>query len=160
MTGVQLPKPMTHWLDQTNKDVKIDGVMRYNLEKCNFKKPTPIQKYSVPVVFAQRNLMACAQTGSGKTGAFLIPTFCLLKKAYDTRENKEKEVAEPRCVVFSPTRELAQQIHTQARKFLYCMGMRAVCIFGGSDKASQERDLRDGGVEIFNCNSRTFNRFL
>jgi len=120
-----------------------------NIKKCNFNKPTPIQKHSVPTVLNDRDLMACAQTGSGKTAAFLIPTVqCLLTKPKSENHSNwgraQSMRFHPRAVVLAPTRELAQQIHAEARKFLYCTGMRTVCIYGGASIRDQFKDLEKG----------------
>lgn len=139
-SGQNLPEPMNSW-----KEGNFSGVMRYNLRKCRFENPTPVQKYSVPTVMNFRNLMACAQTGSGKTAAFLVPTFENLMRREDRRERtRSGNTYYPRCVVFAPTRELAQQIHREARKFLYCTGMRAVCVFGGGGKWDQLNNMKSG----------------
>jgi len=120
-----------------------------NITRCGFSVPTPIQKFAIPIVTRRRDLMACAQTGSGKTAAFLFPVINNLLKmesvAPDIHQRRSSYY--PRALVLSPTRELSQQIHVQARKFLYCTGMRAVCIYGGSPIGEQFREL-DGGVHI------------
>lgn len=140
ITGNNAPQPMNDW-----EDGGFSPKMRFNLRKCGFKKPTPVQKYSVPAVMNFRNLMACAQTGSGKTAAFLVPTFENLMRRQDRREEEfGKRTFYPRAVVLAPTRELAQQIHKEARKFLYTTGLRAVCIFGGGGKRDQISNMEDG----------------
>jgi len=135
--------------------------MRYNLMKCGFKKPTPVQKYSVPCVMNFRNLMACAQTGSGKTAAFLVPTIENLYRRQDKREEEKDRYGRyyPRCIVMAPTRELAQQIHKQARKFLYCTGMRAVCVYGGAKKWDQLKNM-EAGCDIIVATPGRLNDFL
>lgn len=120
-----------------------------NITRCGFAVPTPIQKHSIPIVTHRRDLMACAQTGSGKTAAFLFPVINnLLKMDSVAQDSHQRRTCYyPRSLVLSPTRELSQQIHVQARKFLYCTGMRSVCIYGGSPIGDQFREL-DGGVHI------------
>jgi len=116
-----------------------------NIKLCKFQSPTPIQKYSIPTVIAKRDLMACAQTGSGKTAAFLIPCIETLTRVNtDDHHIRSQRKFHPRALILAPTRELAQQIHEQARKLMYCTGMRPVCIYGGSKIQSQQSDLRQG----------------
>lgn len=115
-----------------------------NIQLCKFSSPTPIQKYSIPTVLADRDLMACAQTGSGKTAAFLIPVVeTLSRRGPDTRQFQRSKYY-PRALILAPTRELAQQIHVEARKLLYCSGMRAVCVYGGAAINEQFNDLASG----------------
>jgi len=117
-----------------------------NIKLSGYAKPTPVQKHSIPLAIDFRDLMSCAQTGSGKTAAFLLPMIHtllirenrILPKDYSTR------MPYPLALVLSPTRELAQQIHREARKFLYCTGLRSVCVYGGSDMRSQYRELELG----------------
>jgi len=144
VSGRNAPEPFEDWTA-----CKFPSQIRYNLAKCNFKKPTPIQKYSVPCVMNFRNVMACAQTGSGKTAAFLVPTIANLMQRDDPRESMDMDRRKfyPRVLVFSPTRELAQQIHVQAKRFLYCTGNRAVCVYGGEKIWEQFKTL-EGGVDV------------
>jgi len=124
--------------------------LQANIERCGFVVPTPIQKHSIPIVTLRRDLMACAQTGSGKTAAFLFPVIHNLLSMESVAPDaniKRRTCYYPRSLILSPTRELSQQIHAQARKFLYCTGMRSVCIYGGSPIGEQFREL-DGGVHI------------
>lgn len=76
-----------------------------NVTRSNYKVPTPIQKNGMPVIAAGRDLMACAQTGSGKTAAFLLPILSSLLK-----NNTPVSVGKPHAVIVSPTRELAIQV--------------------------------------------------
>jgi len=123
--------------------------LQANITRCGYTIPTPIQKYSIPIVTLRRDLMACAQTGSGKTAAFLFPVInnLLTLESLAPTTHQRRSCYYPRSLVMSPTRELSQQIHVQARRFLYCTGMRAVCIYGGSPIGEQFREL-DGGVHI------------
>jgi ATP-dependent RNA helicase DDX3X len=140
ITGPNAPEGLETW-----QSCDFSPVIRFNLTKCKFKKPTPIQKWSVPCVRNFRNTMACAQTGSGKTAAFLVPTIDNLLRREDRRTQKiYREPFLPRCLVIAPTRELAQQIHEQARKFLYCTGMRACCAFGGQKAYIQLNNFKHG----------------
>merc|ERR1711879_1014993 len=105
---------------------------------AGFTKPTPVQRHGIPSGLQGRDLMSCAQTGSGKTAAFLVPIISRLiysgvpekvmnqppQRGYGRSRNRYSI----HSLVLSPTRELAQQIHKQARKFLYRTGLRSVCV--------------------------------
>jgi len=114
-----------------------------NIKLSGYKKPTPVQKHSIPAANNFRDLMSCAQTGSGKTAAFLIPMINVLLNR-DIPKDFSNRLAYPMALVLSPTRELAQQIHREARKFLYCTGLRAVCVYGGADAREQHYELQLG----------------
>eukprot|EP00494_Astrolonche_serrata_P029926 UN30193 len=129
------------------ESVSLNKRLKENIKLCGYRVPTPIQKFSIPCVMESRDLMACAQTGSGKTAAFLIPTIHMLLGAnIKTPSSGSYSRAKyyPSSLILSPTRELAQQIHVQAQKFLYCTGMRAVCVYGGSKISDQFRELSSG----------------
>lgn len=95
-------------------------VLAGNLKLANYSKPTPVQKYAIPIVVNGRDLMACAQTGSGKTAAFMVPILNQLfvkgptqpPPGAHTRRGKQF----PSALVLAPTRELALQIYEDAEK--------------------------------------------
>jgi ATP-dependent RNA helicase DDX3X len=96
-----------------------EAVLR-NVARCGYDNPTPVQRYAMPIVMAGRDLMACAQTGSGKTAAFCLPVVSGLVAApagggsgyaYGRRDRCSFDcVAKPRALVLAPTRELAAQV--------------------------------------------------
>ena len=95
-----------------------------NLKRANYRKPTPVQKHSCPIGVDGRDLMACAQTGSGKTAGFLFPLLAVMltNGALPVPESGRRRKAYPNALVLAPTRELAQQIHNEAQKFSYLTG--------------------------------------
>ena len=110
----------------------------------NYEETTPIQAQSLPLALAGRDLVGIAQTGSGKTMAFLIP---LLWDAALRRRGGER-VRGPQAVVLAPTRELAQQIHDEALPLARAFGCRTVCVFGGQRKSWQEREILRAGPRL------------
>jgi ATP-dependent RNA helicase DDX3X len=90
-----------------------EAVLR-NVARCGYENPTPVQRYAMPIAMAGRDLMACAQTGSGKTAAFCLPVVSGLVAAaggYGRRDRGSFERrAKPRALVLAPTRELAAQV--------------------------------------------------
>merc|ERR1711953_521566 len=97
-------------------ELLVSEALLNNISLCKFSTPTPIQKYSIPTVLADRDLMACAQTGSGKTAAFLIPCIETLTRVNSQDDHyRSQSKFHPRALILAPTRELAQQIHEQAR---------------------------------------------
>lgn len=104
--------------------------------ECGFTTPTPIQTQAIPQILAGADLLASAQTGTGKTGAFLLPILHLL-----TQPPKVKGFG-PRALILVPTRELAMQVANEAKKFSSKLQrMRTVCIYGGAPYPVQNRDL-------------------
>ncbi|MGZ3633194.1 MAG: DEAD/DEAH box helicase [Parachlamydiaceae bacterium] len=101
-----------------------------------YTTPTPIQSQAIPKIKSRIDLRASAQTGTGKTGAFLLPTLDLL-----TTPAKQKGYG-PRVLILVPTRELAMQVAAEAKKYSSQMQrVRTVCIYGGAPYPVQNREL-------------------
>ncbi|XP_048351066.1 ATP-dependent RNA helicase DDX3X [Sphaerodactylus townsendi] len=133
-------------------DVDMGEIIMGNIELTSYTRPTPVQKYAIPIIKEKRDLMACAQTGSGKTAAFLLP---ILSQIYadgpgdalramkeNGRYGRRKQY--PISLVLAPTRELAVQIYEEARKFAYRSKVRPCVVYGGADIGQQIRDLERG----------------
>ncbi|XP_060064013.1 ATP-dependent RNA helicase DDX3X-like isoform X3 [Ylistrum balloti] len=145
-TGESCPKHI-----ESFEETELGEIIRNNIILSKYAKPTPVQKYSIPIVLAKRDLMACAQTGSGKTAAFLVP---VLNRVYDNgpgdapvqnnqgRYSRRKQY--PVALILAPTRELASQIYDEARKFSYRSRVRPCVVYGGADIGAQIRDLDRG----------------
>ncbi|XP_013405265.1 putative ATP-dependent RNA helicase Pl10 isoform X1 [Lingula anatina] len=130
-------------------DAHLGEIISNNIKLCNYTKPTPVQKYAIPIILAKRDLMACAQTGSGKTAAFLVP---ILNQIYEKgpgnmpmpKGGGRSRKQYPLSLVLAPTRELASQIYDEARKFSYRSHVRPCVVYGGADVGGQMRDLDKG----------------
>ena len=110
------------------------------LDSMGFKECTPVQEQAIGVVLAGYDLIACAQTGTGKTAAYLLPVIDLLAD-YGGKDKKVK------CVIMVPTHELAQQIDRQMEGFSYFLPVSSLAIHGGNDGkafAQQQHALRAG----------------
>ncbi|XP_030602460.1 putative ATP-dependent RNA helicase DDX4 isoform X1 [Archocentrus centrarchus] len=114
-----------------------------NVSKSGYVKPTPVQKHGIPIISAGRDLMACAQTGSGKTAAFLLPILQQMM-ADGVAASRFSELQEPEAVIVAPTRELINQIYLDARKFAYGTCVRPVVVYGGVSTGHQIRDIMKG----------------
>lgn len=119
-------------------DFELSEAVLDGLRDVQFDSPTPIQKACIPEILAGRDILATAQTGTGKTGAFAIP---VLEQVYRSGSKGLK------ALILSPTRELAQQIEEQIFAIGYHTGLTTVSVIGGSDFAAQARALK-GGVDI------------
>ncbi|KAM8871521.1 ATP-dependent RNA helicase DDX4-like isoform 2-T2 [Synchiropus picturatus] len=117
--------------------------LRRNIHKSGYAKPTPVQKHGIPIVSAGRDLMACAQTGSGKTAAFLLPILQQMM-ADGVAASSFSELQEPQAVIVAPTRELINQIYLEARKFAHGTCVRPVVVYGGVQTGHQMRDISRG----------------
>ncbi len=106
------------------------------IRECGYTTPTPIQSQAIPKVLDGVDLLASAQTGTGKTGAFLLPILHRL-----TLPSKAKGFG-PRALILVPTRELAMQVANEAKKYSgQLQRMRTVCIYGGAPYPAQNREL-------------------
>ena len=91
------------------EESELRDLLMKNIERSGYKLPTPVQKYALPIILKGRDLMGCAQTGSGKTAAFLLPLLNnLLEQGFDTKSDELPQL--PEAIIVAPTRELAIQI--------------------------------------------------
>lgn len=114
-----------------------------NIRKSGYTIPTPIQKYALPTIMMGRDLMACAQTGSGKTAAFLIPIINTLLESPSELIITSTSV-EPQAVIMTPTRELTIQIFNEARKFAHGSIIKVAMAYGGTASYHQASVLMRG----------------
>ncbi|KAF2741328.1 putative DEAD/DEAH box RNA helicase [Polyplosphaeria fusca] len=136
-------------------DAGLHPAMLENIKSCLYVAPTPIQAYTIPAVLTGLDVVACAQTGSGKTAAYLIPVLSkLMGKArmlaaprpgasrYNPATDRVR--AEPLVVVVCPTRELACQIFDECRRLCYRTMLRPCVIYGGAPSRAQREQLEQG----------------
>ncbi|TFL02016.1 P-loop containing nucleoside triphosphate hydrolase protein [Pterulicium gracile] len=147
-TGTNVPEPVLEFTSPP-----LDPALIENIKLAHYTNPTPVQKYSIPIVANKRDLMACAQTGSGKTGGFLFPilsaSFAAGPKpppAHDPAHMaySRGRKAYPTALILAPTRELVSQIHEEARKFAYRSWVRPAVVYGGADINQQLRQMERG----------------
>lgn len=130
-------------------DAELVEEVRENIKKCKWNKPTPIQTLSLPILAAKRDLMACAQTGSGKTGGFAIPIINQLIKdgctsERDDDDDEERPKITPDALIVAPTRELVQQIQRDFVKLCKDTKIAAEYVVGGHAVKHQLCKLEDG----------------
>ena len=116
-----------------------------NLVKMQYDLMTPIQKYIIPYVLNKKDCLGCAQTGSGKTIAFLVPIVSLMLKEGCPKDKMQYNYCSyPICLILVPTRELAEQIYKEARKVTHKTGIVVTKVYGGVPCDSQIRELKQG----------------
>lgn len=126
-----------------------------NVDLCGYRQPTPIQSRIIPVILSGYDVVATAQTGSGKTAAYLIPiiskicgkvkTLCAPRPHPATYDPARDAVrAEPLVLVVCPSRELAIQIFEEARRLCYRTMLRPAVVYGGAPPRSQVEELHKG----------------
>ncbi|CDO95252.1 unnamed protein product [Kluyveromyces dobzhanskii CBS 2104] len=143
-SGNDVPEPISEF-----HSPPLDQLLLDNIVLARFTKPTPVQKYSVPIVAAGRDLMACAQTGSGKTGGFLFP---VLSESFSSGpaanpeggNNSYIKKVYPTAIILAPTRELATQIYDEAKKFTYRSWVKPMVVYGGASIDQQIKQMRYG----------------
>ncbi|MHB0935276.1 MAG: DEAD/DEAH box helicase [Armatimonadota bacterium] len=121
-------------------DFQLDDRLQRALAAAEFVSPTPIQAAALPVAMAGRDLVGTAQTGTGKTAAFVLP---ILQQIINT----PLDMRRTRAVILAPTRELVLQILAVVRQLAIHTNVRAVAVYGGVPMQQQTRALR-GGVDI------------
>ena len=135
------------------KNIDFHPLLYKNITKMKFDLMTPIQKAIIPYILQSKDCLGCAETGSGKTIAFLTPIISLLLKNGPPKEDEKylnpnskytNSCSYPVCLVLVPTRELAEQIYIEARKLLYKTGIIVCKCYGGVPNDTQIRELRQG----------------
>ncbi|CAK7342237.1 unnamed protein product [Dovyalis caffra] len=119
-SGQNVPPPVNTFVE-----IDLGEAVNQNIRRCKYVKPTPVQRNAIPILLAGRDLMACAQTGSGKTAAFCFPIIAGIMRE----------------------QELSCQIHDEAKKFAYQTGVKVVVVYGGAPINQQLREL-ERGVDI------------
>lgn len=106
-SGKDIPPPVN-----TFADIDLGEALNLNIKRCKYVKPTPVQRHAIPISLAGRDLMACAQTGSGKTAAFCFPIISGIMKSSQSgsRQPRMARTAFPLALILSPTRELSVQV--------------------------------------------------
>ncbi|CAJ0578326.1 unnamed protein product, partial [Mesorhabditis spiculigera] len=139
--GGKVPKPLRRWDEAGIPDEIYKAIL-----KVGYKDPTPIQRQAIPIGLQNRDVIGVAETGSGKTCAFLIPLLswitCLPKM-----ERQDHKDEGPYAIILAPTRELAQQIEEETKKFGELLGINTLAIIGGASREDQGMKLRMG-VEV------------
>ena len=139
--GGAIPNPMRSWRESELPSRLLDIV-----EQVGYKEPSPIQRAAIPVALQARDLIGVAVTGSGKTAAFLLPLLVYISELPPLTEVNKNDG--PYALIIAPTRELVQQIETEARKFAQPLGFRVVSIVGGHLLEEQAYALRNGAEII------------
>ncbi|KAK9701689.1 Helicase conserved C-terminal domain [Popillia japonica] len=135
--GSNIPNPSECFEEGSFPEYIMNELLRQG-----FSEPTAIQAQGWPIVLSGRDLVGIAQTGSGKTLAYMLPA-----AVHINNQQRAQRGEGPIALILAPTRELAQQIQKVAREFGSSTMIRNTCIFGGSPKGPQARDL-ERGVEV------------
>lgn len=125
------------------EDLKISAPILKALSEKGYTEPTPIQAKAIPHILAKKDVLGCAQTGTGKTAAFAIPIIQLI----DDIKSKEKGKAIIQSLIVTPTRELAIQIDENIKEYSKHTSIKHTVIFGGVKQGVQVRKL-NAGVDI------------
>ena len=123
------------------KDFNFNPDLFEGLQAMGFRNATPVQQQAIPLILSNKDLIACAQTGTGKTGAYLLP---IMNKIVDTEDRHNN------TLILAPTRELAQQIDLQVEALSYFTNISSLTVYGGGDGIAYEQQKRSmqEGVDI------------
>ena len=122
------------------RDLKLVAPLLKALQQQEYKHPTPIQQQAIPVALSNKDLLACAQTGTGKTAAFALPILQLLYS--DKKEGNNSNHI--RALILTPTRELAIQIEESFKSYGAYTGLKSFAVYGGVSQFHQVKKLRQG----------------
>lgn len=136
--GGRIPNPVRFW-----NESEIPNVILKVIDSLGYKDPTPIQRQAIPIGLQNRDIIGIAETGSGKTAAFVIPLLVWITELPKVVRDAEEDEG-PYAIILAPTRELAQQIEEETHKFAKPLGIRTVSIIGGLSREDQGFQLRQG----------------
>lgn len=121
--------------------LKLIDPIQKALESEGYKTPTPIQEKSIPIILERKDLLGCAQTGTGKTAAFALPILQIIHESDNFEHGKNKKI---KALILTPTRELAIQIDQSFAAYGKYTNISHTVIFGGVSQRSQEKALQKG----------------
>jgi len=127
------------------KSFNLHPQIEAGVEAMGYTIPTPIQIQCIPSVLQNRDVMGMAHTGTGKTAAFVLP---ILQRLMNSKRKRIQ------CLIIAPTRELAEQIHDHIRQLGQHTKLRSVTVYGGVEKHTQIKKLRDGVEIVVACPGR------
>ncbi|MCQ2210477.1 MAG: DEAD/DEAH box helicase [Paludibacteraceae bacterium] len=116
-------------------DLNLEPSLMDGLSAMNFQDMTPVQEQAIPLILEGKDIIACAQTGTGKTAAYLLP---LLNKMLTDKHDEDAVNA----IIMAPTRELAQQIDQQLEGFSYFLPVSSVAVYGGNDASAWDQQKK------------------
>lgn len=120
------------------KDLGLSAALLKAVDKKGYSEPSPIQEKAIPLILERKDVLASAQTGTGKTAGFTLPILQLLAEKQPERRRQI------RTLILTPTRELAAQIHENVKEYGEFLDIRSTVIFGGVNQSPQVRTLRQG----------------
>lgn len=139
--GGSIPHPLRSWTESA-----IPIPILECIERIGYKEPSPIQRQAIPIGLQNRDIIGIAETGSGKTAAFVIPMLAFISNLPPLSDDNSH--LGPYALILAPTRELAQQIETESKKFATPLGYHCVSIVGGRAMEEQQFNLREGAEII------------
>lgn len=132
------------------RSFQLCPVLQKNIIDAGYREPTPIQQATIPLVLEGKDVLGCAQTGTGKTAAFGLP---ILQRLHDMPSRKP-DARVIRCLILSPTRELALQTYENLEIYGKGMGLHCCVIFGGVSQGNQVEALHRGADIVVACPGR------
>ncbi len=144
---IALPHFLIKFYKVSFNNLKLIEPLLRALQHEGYTKPTPIQEQAIPVILQRRDLLGCAQTGTGKTAAFAIPILQLMHQEKDLRIHSSESRNQHRSIktlVLTPTRELAIQIEESFSAYGKYIGLKHLVVFGGVSQYNQVNALRRG----------------
>ena len=139
--GGSIPNPMRSWTESNLPKRILDIV-----DQVGYTEPSAVQRAAIPVALQSRDLIGVAVTGSGKTAAFLLPLLVYISDLPALNESTKNDG--PYAIILAPTRELAQQIESETKKFATPLGFKCVSLVGGHSIEEQSYNMRDGAEII------------
>ncbi|MCO5552888.1 hypothetical protein L7F22_006407 [Adiantum nelumboides] len=139
--GGHIPRPLRSWRESTIPEPILKAI-----DEIGYTEPSPIQRQAIPIGLQNRDLIGIAETGSGKTASFVIPMLAYISQLPPLSDANRH--LGPYALIIAPTRELAQQIEVETKKFTDSLGFKCVSIVGGRDMNEQAFSLRDGAEVI------------
>ncbi|ELU43883.1 pre-mRNA-splicing ATP-dependent RNA helicase PRP28 [Rhizoctonia solani AG-1 IA] len=139
--GGNIPFPLRSWTESEIPQAILDVI-----SAIGYEEPSPIQRQAIPIGLQNRDVIGIAETGSGKTASFVIPMLVYIQ-SLPALDDVNRHLG-PYALILAPTRELAQQIEAETRKFATPLGYKCVSIVGGRAVEEQQFNLREGAEII------------